>query len=56
MICIKKFGEIIDKNSIPSGIENNNINRPVVFKYHDKKFIYYTVRGEDGIAVAEILE
>lgn len=31
------------------------VRDPFVVKYQDKTFIYYTVRGEEGIAVAEVL-
>jgi hypothetical protein len=59
MICIKKYGEIIDKNSIPSGIENNNINGPVVFKRPNffpigpKWLMYFAHHNGEAIRVAE---
>ena len=58
-IKVKKFGEIITKQSIPLGIKNNNINGPVVFKrpyfFPDgpKWIMYFAHHHGEGIRIAQ---
>ena len=58
-IVIKKYGVIIDKFSIPSNIDNNNINGPTVFKRPkffpegSKWIMYFAHHSGDGIRIAE---
>jgi hypothetical protein len=58
-IKVKKFGEIINKKSIPLGIANNNINGPVVFRRPDffpigsKWMMYFAHHIGHAIRVAE---